>query len=109
INRWISYLIRDFLHNHRAGPVAQTIPEPLHQVFAKIIVFIEDGNTAIGPLLQDVFGIDPTFELEIGLESHGPWEIDRISPLGPTGGDEELRHSLCIQIAMDGGVWSSAQ
>src|ERR1019366_6566171 len=58
-----------------AALAPQSILETFDIIFAVVIVLIEDSDLSARLFLQDVFCIDASFALIIGLPSHRPREI----------------------------------
>ena len=95
--------------DHRLGLVTQCCGQPVQHVLAEIVVLVEHGDPGVGFALQDMCGIERGLGLQVGLPAHRPGEVSRIVEGGGTGGDEELRHLLLVEVAADRHVERRAQ
>ena len=95
--------------DHRCRLGAESVLEALQVVLTVIVVLVEDPDLGVRLLLQNVLGVDLRFALVVGLPAHRPGKVLRIVPLGGTGGDEQLRHLLAVEVFLNRRVRRGAE
>jgi len=109
VDRWRRDLVAFLDHDHRRCLGAQRLTERLLIVLAEVVVLINHGDLGVRLFLQQIFGIDLRLDGVARLPAHGPAEVLRIIPLAGAGGDEQLRHLLCVHVFLERGVRGRAQ
>src|SRR6266403_3846912 len=100
VDRRLRGLVTFFSNDHRRLG-AQPVLQALEVIFPEIVILVHDGDLGARFLFQQVLRVNARFALIAGLPAHGPGKVLGIVPLGGAGGDEQLRHLLCVQIFLD--------
>src|SRR5438045_2099647 len=107
IDGWLGCIVWLLRNDHR-DLATETVLQSLQQVFAVVVVLIENADLLTRMVLENIFGVDITLNLIRGSPPHGPGKILWIVPFGRAGRYKELGNLHRVHVFVDGRIrWRS--
>src|SRR5271166_4395113 len=88
---------------------AKAVSDPDQIIPAIPVVLIKQANLCVGLCVENLPSVNVRFSLEVREAGNCPWVMLRIAKHCGSGGDEQLRHLIVVEVGANRGISDRAQ